>query len=349
MAVLAMFDTPGGLRDFPDGSAFYKEWHTEVNTMLGPGPFPGSLGPDTSPPRPVGQFYNPTVTNVNVAGQRVLVWMGFPRELLIAHRDQRQRAFEVGDTRGPDRPGMTTQVEYLEWRVTPQAGKIKKVTFVTETPEYWRKMFSFDRGVRVLELYRELVNPAITREQITNADGSYNELNVWNTAKGIVHYIVNSPANTLGAAIGLAKGSVVLTSSIADGFHVRDNYEVPATRLAGTSADPRVGLDVNDLARKDLSVTLREPIGIYMTAWDDTGWTKPDGSPVGNYWRVVRGRLGAGRLFSQRHKDRRPAHQVWRTPRRAHHGDGRRIGGCRSLRNKIIDLKIQSSKGKNHG
>ena len=27
---------------------------------------------------------------------------------------------------------------------------------------------------------------------------------------------------------------------------------------------------------------------MYMVGWDDTGWTKPDGSPVGNYWRVVR-------------------------------------------------------------
>jgi hypothetical protein len=43
------------------------------------------------------------------------------------------------------------------------------------------------------------------------------------------------------------------------------------------------------LARKGLSVTAREPIGLYMVAWDDTGFTKPDGSPVGNYWRVVRG------------------------------------------------------------
>ena len=25
-----------------------------------------------------------------------------------------------------------------------------------------------------------------------------------------------------------------------------------------------------------------------MGGWDDTGWSKPDGSPVGNYWRIVR-------------------------------------------------------------
>ena len=30
-----------------------------------------------------------------------------------------------------------------------------------------------------------------------------------------------------------------------------------------------------------------------MVDWDDTGWTRPDGSPVGSYWKVVRGTPGA--------------------------------------------------------
>jgi hypothetical protein len=37
---------------------------------------------------------------------------------------------------------------------------------------------------------------------------------------------------------------------------------------------------------------LREPIGLYIAGYDDTGWTKPDGSPVGNYWKIIRGRPG---------------------------------------------------------
>ena len=56
--------------------------------------------------------------------------------------------------------------------------------------------------------------------------------------------------------------------------------------------DPRVILDIGALARKGLSITLREPIGLYITGYDDTGWTKPDGSPVGNYWQIVRGSPG---------------------------------------------------------
>jgi hypothetical protein len=278
MALLPKFDTPGRLRDFPNGSAFYDRWHNVINDMLGTTPTQGSGG--------VGEFYNPHVIDVNPVGERLLVWMGFPRGLLINNRDNRPAAFQQGDTRGLMPGGTNTQVEYLEWHVTKESDKIKKVTFTTETPEYWREMFKFDKK-RVLQLYQQLVSPSVVAADLEDGGGSYNALNVWNTTKGIAHYIVTSPANTLSAAIGLAQNSVALTPT-----HVRDNYELSEQRFAQTSADPRVQIDVNTLARKGLSVTAREPIGLYMAGWDDTGWTRPDGSPVGNYWRIVRGSPG---------------------------------------------------------
>jgi hypothetical protein len=279
MPLVTKFDTPGLLRDFPSGSAFYDNWHTVIDGMLGTTPRAGSGG--------IGEFYNASRLNVNPAGERLLVWMGFPRELLVGNRDNRQEAFRQADNRGTGAGGMDTQVEYLEWYVTKEGDKIKKVTFTTETPEYWRAMFDFDRGTRVLELYKQLVSPSVTAADLVTGS-AYNPLNKWNTSQGIVHYIVSSPANTLGAAIGLAKGSVNMSPA-----HVRDNYELADRGFAPTSADPRVQIDVNMLARKGLSVTAREPVGLYMVGWDDTGWTKPDGSPVGNYWRIVRGNPGA--------------------------------------------------------
>lgn len=277
MPLVTKFDTPGSLRDFPLDSAFYDRWHNLINGMLGAAPVPGSEN--------IGEFYNPHWLNVNPVGEKFLVWMGFPRELLIANRDNRQAAFQIGDTRGNTPEGTTTQVEYLEWFVTKVGERIKKVTFTTETPEYWQEMFRVSPD-RVLELYQTLVSPAVVAPDLVTGT-TYNPMNRWNTRDGIAHYIVNSPANTLRAAIGLAKGSVRLGVR-----HFKDNYEI-TTPLALTSADPRVVIDVNMLARKGLSVTGHEPIGLYMAGWDDTGWTKPDGSPVGNYWRIVRGSPGA--------------------------------------------------------
>lgn len=293
MPLLTRFDTPGGLRDLPTGHPRYEEWlgtwHKVINDMLGEGPFRGSAGPEPSPiTARVGEFYNPSVTPVNPVGERSLVWMGFPRKIMLDHRDERHRAFELGDTRGDMPGGQSTQQEYLEWRITEGAtpGEIKKVTFTTETPEYWGELFRFD-PIRCAELYGELVGDTVLVNELVDAANNYDPLNKWNTTDGIVHYIVTNLPNTLGAAVGLARGSAQLTGS----RHVRDNYEVSGG--AETAADPRVGVDVNMLVRKGLSVTLREAIGLYMAAWDDTGWTKPDGSPVGDYWHVVRGRTGA--------------------------------------------------------
>ena len=56
-----------------------------------------------------------------------------------------------------------------------------------------------------------------------------------------------------------------------------------------TGADARLSFDNWAMTRKALSVGTDDPPGLYMIDWDDTGWTKPDGTPVGNYWTVMRG------------------------------------------------------------
>ena len=45
-------------------------------------------------------------------------------------------------------------------------------------------------------------------------------------------------------------------------------------------------------SRKGLYVTFRDPVGLYIVDWNDSGFTKPNGTPVGNYWRIVRGTPG---------------------------------------------------------
>lgn len=279
MPLVTRFDTPASLRDLPAGSVLYDNWHAYIAGRLSAAT-PGSGG---------GEFYDPSETNVDVLAERLLVWMGFPRALLaVNHRDDRRAAFTAGEVRA-------VQEEYCEWRVTRRAdGKITKVVFATETPEYWEHLWVADRA-RVVALYRALVSPAVVEADllittppaawtpvITDGTGQfYDRHNRWNTADGIVHFI--QVINTLDAALGLAQGSV-------NSAPARDGYEMPP--VAQTSVDPRVRYDVGTLSRKGLSVTVREPVGLYITGWDDTGWTKPDGSPVDNYWRIVRGSPG---------------------------------------------------------
>lgn len=271
MALVTRFDTPASIRDLPAGSAFYQAWHLFLAGQLDD----TRAGTGTA----TGEFYDASQVDVNVLAERALVWMAFPRESVVRHRDDRRAAFVEADA---DVAARNPQNEYCEWHVTRNAaGKITKVVFVTESPEYWDQLWATDPPT-VVNLYQTLVDPAATQADLTGAGGAYNKFNLFNTTKGIVHLI--QPINTLIAAIGLTEGSVATGSA-------RDNYEATPPGLK-TSVDPRVNFDIGALARTGLSLTLRDPIGLYITGYDDTGWTRPDGRPVGNYWSIVRGRPG---------------------------------------------------------
>jgi len=277
MPLVTRYDTPAGLRDLPEDSKFYEAWHEVIDNVLGDGQ-PGTDG--------TGDFYNAARKDVRVVAERLTNWMGFPRPLLMTERDNRQKAFEEAEVRRDEKP---IQGEYFEWFVTRNgAGKIKKVTFVTETRLYWEQLFKFDRE-RVLALYHELVSPDVTMADLVDKQGNYNSYNAWNIEKGIVHYIVG--INSIEAANRVTPFGV----SITDSPQAKDGYDSQAranTPLELFSADNRMLFDVNAFARKGFSMAFRDPIGLYITDWDDTGWTKPDGSPVGNYWRIVRGKPG---------------------------------------------------------
>ena len=286
MALITRFDTPASLRDLPAGSPFYDNWHNFIA---------GSLNPTTAGTNG-GEFYDASQTNVNIVGEHTLVWMAFPRDVLMPQRDDRTRAFITADrTPGGDVGNRDVQNEYCEWRVTRNAaGKITKITFTTETPEYWEHLWAVDRA-RVVDLYRAFVSPAVVEADL-HVGGTYRRRNHWNDAEGIVHLIQS--INTLSEAFGLAQGSATTPGPLYTGVpapavpvpSARDNHEMRP--IADTSVDPRVSYDIGCLVRKPLSVTLRDPIGLYITGYDDTGWTKPNGDPVDDYWTIVRGLPG---------------------------------------------------------
>lgn len=257
MPLVTRFDTPGSLRDAPPKSPFYDEWHEFVAGAIR------------------GKLVDPSRHDFAQVATRTMVWMGFPRRLMmVRHRGDRRAAFAAGESRD-------AQEEYLEWHVTTKAGKITRVVFVTETPEYWSLLARRHPDV-VLRLYRKYVSSDVARADLFDSHGEYRPSNPWNKTRGIVHYIQD--INTLTEAVRLARDSV-------EGAPARDNYDV--TPSDPMSADPRVALDIGTLGRKGLALTLAEPVGLYIAGWDDTGWTKPDGSPVGDYWRIRRGARGA--------------------------------------------------------
>ena len=230
-----------------------------------------------------GAFYDPTQTDVDVVAEKTLTWIGFPRDVLLpGNRDNKLAAYATADA---DVAARNPQNEYFEWYVWRNKDrKITKLAFVTETPEYYQRLWNTDPNL-VVNLYRILVDPAVVQADLQDTGGAYNKFNRWNTVDGIVHYIQS--INTLSAAFGLAQGSVTAAPPFNDNFEAR-----PGGSTALTAVDPRVSIDVHMLVRKGLYVTFRDPIGLYIVDWNDSGFTKPNGTPVGNYWRVVRGAPG---------------------------------------------------------
>jgi hypothetical protein len=214
---------------------------------------------------------DPSEVDLDVRERRTKTWTGFPRPLLVEHRDDRRAAFAAGEDRD-------VQIEYLEWHVTRTAGTIARVVFVTETPEYWKAVAAADRSV-LLGLYQELVDPRVAMADLFPGGGAYDPRNRWNTTDGIVHYIM--PINSMRDLLGVSE-------EVPDAPGARDGYDaVPYRRTTG--ADARLSFDNWAMTRRGLSVGTDDPPGLYMIDWDDTGWVKPDGSPVGDYWTVVRG------------------------------------------------------------
>jgi len=266
MSVLARFDFPGSLRDLPESSTFADRWHDVVAALIRPRTrLSGS-----------GAYVDPSERDLEATATRAYTWTGFSRPLLVEHRDDRAAAFAAGEDRA-------TQIEYLEWHVTrDDEGVITRVTFTTETPEYW-KALAADEPDRVVDLYRELVDPAVERGDLFDADGGYDPMNRWNTTDGIVHYIM--PINSMKDLLGVSQERE-RTGRALDGYDA-----LPYGRETG--ADARINVDLWSITRKGLGAATADPPGPLMIEWDDTGWTAPGGAPVEDHWTVVRGVPGA--------------------------------------------------------
>jgi hypothetical protein len=247
-------------------SPLYERWHATIDDLI-------ARSTRLSGP---GAYVDAGERSFEVDATRAYTWTGFSRPLLMKHRGDRAAAFAEGEQR-------STQIEYLEWQVVRDAdGVIVRVTFTTETPEYWKALAAVDPA-RVVELYQELVDPAVRRTDLFDAKGKYRPMNRWNSTDGIVHYIM--PINSMGDLLGVSQ-EAEKSGTALDGYDA-----LPYGRETG--ADARINLDLWSITRKGYAVSTEDSPGPLMVDFDDSGWAAPDGGPVGDYWTVVRGKPGA--------------------------------------------------------
>jgi hypothetical protein len=332
-----IYDPPGFMTDFARIPGQREQWSRAVS-----GWFDERIAVEEATLRGQPcQFYNQVTTpTVGEPIEQEIMWNGFSGTL--RNRYGRAQALAVGDQLVPltqriDGPGWyytggqwqslfyRPQDEYCEWRVTRDgSGRITRVTFTSEPPEYWQALngdtlADFNREPRyptvgdpdlLLELYHEYVSPEVQYEDLICAEdlidysdpdepaviyakGTYNPYNRWNTTDGLMH--LTQPANTLSAEIKLAAAATVLRTQGHDRPISDPDALIACARYGGLnrSSDPTIGATVNELAALGFAITLRNPVGLYMDHLDVTGWAGPDGMPVDPSWfRVLRGQAG---------------------------------------------------------
>lgn len=263
MAVLSSFSPPGHVPDGHPGA-----WSATVSQLI-------------SQAAEFPQFYDPTVTDSSPEAQVApVVWPAFPASL----RGTQAERFELADkSRG-------RQDEYCEWAVERDAeGKITRITFTTEVPEYFHHLFDTHPD-GLVALYQEFMGEEIALEQLQR-DGQYLPANQWNdSTEGRPAHLIQT-TNTLGAAITLAAQATVLRVD-SEGNRVAHKQQLVQCGRLGEplrNSDPQIASAVNDAAAAGAEITLNDPVGLYIDGLITGGMETPDGEDPAAFWRRERG------------------------------------------------------------
>jgi hypothetical protein len=263
MALLPRFATPGNIAD-----ANADAWSATVTTFF----------EDVAT---FEHFYDPT--KVDTPAEAVaapVVWPAFPASLPGPFAER----LEMADTeRG-------TQDEYCEWAVErDDAGKITRVTFTTEVPEYFEHLFETDQAA-LLAFYRDFVSPEVELADLTAEDGSYLPRNQWNDPPRGRPAHLRQGSNTLPAAVTLAAQATVLRER--NGIPVTHPQSLVVCSQLGVplrGSDPQIASAINAAVASGASVTLSDPVGLYIDGLITGGIEAPDGVDPASFWTIERG------------------------------------------------------------
>ncbi|ARV57428.1 hypothetical protein BZZ01_01195 [Nostocales cyanobacterium HT-58-2] len=185
-------------------------------------------------------------------------WIAFPK---LANRP-----FDVIDANRFD-----LQDEYVEWRTETKDGKVTRVTFTTEFPEYYQALAKVSAdaliaGIKntilganptIEELFGPGFNPrTVSARSRSNQFRSNLQKNPWNNGqKGIL--CLTQTNNTVGALFGLVEPCAI------------SRLDIPAAAVCGKvscvpgrNSDPAICQEAQNAARASLGLSLQDPVGI---------------------------------------------------------------------------------------
>ena len=297
------FDPTGAQKDF--GPQLRKAWHEmlkaafKLNIDDGISQISSKLGLSTADATKHMRFFSQASRSPKVTLSAANVpWRAFPTSGGAPSRT----TYRLFDDPAASGSRLRTQDEYCEWKVFRDgAGKIVRVVFTSEPPEYYQ--FLYDPGVAsltkfaqglLIKLYQDRCGSTAVKladlETTVGGVMQYDPGNKWNNDH-CVH--LQQPNNTLGAQINIAARAAILrrdgSGSIITSVKTLigcDPFGEPSRQ-----SDPNIGDNVNKLARENRFLTLQNPMGLYMVSL-----TRQAGSrPTARRPEILEGRQGQGR------------------------------------------------------
>jgi len=325
---MTRYSPPADIDDLaarPTREAFLNDWHdfiegefrANIEGLKDPSDGNGVLF-DTPIPEPL--FFT-EVDDPATSADAAIPWNAFPLRIRRNFPNDPKRAWKDADVLGatdrfspngapPVSRQFRRQDEYCEWHAYHDAaGRIERIVFTSDGPEYWIKLAAHDLDF-VVDAYQRHVSPKVKKQDLVLTEdlafgrqrlpaGSYNPFNRWNTVDGVMH--LTHPANTLGAEINLAAQATILRVSTSGqrvtqvrSFACCSNFGDP-----NRSSDPNIGSMANLTAvpvgaHKPMSVTLANPVALYMARLAAGVLTDEDGNALDSWFTFVRGTTNHG-------------------------------------------------------
>lgn len=232
--------------------------------------------------------------NLNGADQPIVKtvdWRAFP--LSVGASDE-----EI------DADRFNLQDEYIEWRVERKAGRVSRITFTTEFPEYFES-FAQISAVALKQAVRDAIPAAnATNKDLFGTSTGVDALpplvranlfrrnlrqNPWNNGqKGIL--CLTQGANTLQALLRLLADCAVLSDTDPEDIC----GSLGGACVPNRSSDPRICAEVQRAVRSKLALSIKDPAGVrigeMMGTWTRNGQEFDINDPATNQgaWTISR-------------------------------------------------------------
>jgi len=271
MGLIESFNPPANLDEMSDAGR--SGWSKRVTELI-----------DTPELIALPQFFNPLDEDGDPAAlsQHPVAWTAFPATLRNPGGSDPKRWAEADSSR-------ENQDEYCEWGVERSGDEISRVTFTTETPDYFEQMLKTDKEL-LRDLYEKFTGKRPELEDLLDDNGKFNVRNDFNRDPDgrIAH--LSQGSNNLFAAIALVAQATVLREK--DGAQVTDQASLIKCGNLGEArrnSDPQIAGAVNRLVDSGRDVSLADPAGLYIDEFISAGISAPDDADASEFWKVTRG------------------------------------------------------------